>query len=301
MSSFVGRLWQGGFCLLALAALETLAAPAAVADPGILLATAKSADSSTLATGEQLLLTSRTSDIAFGGRTVALSGFTGIAGYANELAYIVVLDGSASVGSMKAASGHLLILRPYGGEVSVEQFDAARLLSQWSDATKAAAPDAYASLQRIKGGQDLGVWFGRLGQTSFNVAASGSAREETATRALMGNETVREIRFSGASDPKAVEQLVATRFIDALRKGDAKSAAALMDPLAFGGRTLGGGGSEARLMAARALIASRNWTLATASDAPQLVDGGWRSGSATLQLRTVDDFVFVSRVSGEAK
>ncbi len=301
MPSLSARLSRSGLGLFALAALGNLGTSGALAEPGILLSSARPADSTALATGEQLLLTSRTSDISFAGRTITLSGFTGIVGYANELAYVVVLDGSASAGEAEATGGHLLILRPYGAEASVEQFDAARLLAKWSEAAKAAAPEAYASLERIKGGQDLGVWFGRLGQTSFNVAASGSAREEQATRTLMGNETVREIRFSGASDPKAVEQMVATRFVEALRNSDAKTAAALLDPQAFGGRTLGGGGGEARLMAARALIASGNWTQATTSEAPQLVDGAWRSGAATLQLRTVDDFVFVSRVSGGTK
>lgn len=301
MTPIVHSLRRGRMKLIVLAALGQLTTHSAAAEPGILLANARAAESATLATGEQLLLTARTSEMPFAGRTISLSGFTGIVGYANELAYIVVLDGSASTGSVRATSGHLLILRPYGAEASVEQFDAARLLAKWSGATKAAAPEAYASLERIKGGQDLGVWFGRLGQTSFNVAASGSAREEQATRTLMGNETVREIRFSGASDPKAVEQMVATRFVEALRKGDARTVADLLDPTAFGGRTLGGGGGEARLMAARALIASGTWAQATTSDAPQLVNAGWRSGTTTLQLRTIDDFVFVSRVSGGMK
>lgn len=301
MPSRSSRLRRGGLGVCALVALGSLPLLTAQADPGILLGDARASDSSTLATGEQLLLTSRTSEISFAGRKISLSGFTGIVGYANELAYIVVLDGSASTGSAKATVGHLLILRPYGAEASVEQFDAARLLAKWSDAAKAAAPDAYASLERIKGGQDLGVWFGRLGQTSFNVAASGSAREEMATRKLMGNETVRGIRFSGASEPQAVEQLVATRFVDALKAGDAKTVAALMDPTPFGGRALAGGADDARLMAARALATSRNWTQVAGSAAPTLQDGAWRAGGVTVELRNIDDFVFVSRISGGTK
>src|SRR5690606_36057100 len=147
-------------------------------------------------------------------------------------------EGSAAAARDIAGAGQMLILRPYGAAVSVEQFDAIRLSKQWSDRTKAAAPQAYASLERIRDGQELGVWFGRLGQTSFNVAASGSARHEQQTRALMGDPTVRDIRFSGASEPEHVERLVVASFVDALKAGNTGAVAALMDPTPFGGRTL---------------------------------------------------------------
>jgi hypothetical protein len=286
--------------LMIVVALWAGTAPA-LADPGILLADAKAADSSKLATGEQLLLTARTGDMIFAGKTISLSGFTGIVGYANELAYVVVLKGAASLTDASAGAGQMLILRPFGAPVSVEQFDAIRLAGKWSDQAKIAAPGAYASLERIKGGQELGVWFGRLGQTSFNVAASGSARYEQQTRTLMGDPAVRDIRFSGASDPQEVERLVVASFLDALKTGDAKAAAALMDPTPFGGRALAGGADDARLMAASALIKSRNWSQVAGTSAPQLSDGAWRAGDASLQLRTIDDFVFVSRISGGTK
>jgi hypothetical protein len=296
--AFRARRLCFGIC----AALATIVASTpASADPGILLADARAAASETLATGEQLLLTARTNALSFAGKTITLSGFTGIVGYANELAYVVVLDGSASVTGASAGAGHMLILRPFGAPVSVEQFDAIRLAGKWSDQAKTVAPDAYASLERIKAGQELGVWFGRLGQTSFNVAASGSARYEQQTRTLMGDPAVRDIRFSGASDPQEVERLVVEGFLDALKKGDAKAAAALMDPTPFGGRALSGGADDARVMAASALIKSRNWSQVAGASTPQLTDGAWRAGDASLQLRTIDDFVFVSRISGGTK
>lgn len=275
--------------------------PSASAQNGILLNDGKAAQTATLATGEQLLISGQSGDLPFAGRKIALSSFTGIVGYSNELAYVVTLDGSAAIGGEAATAGHMLILRPYGAPVSVEPFDAIRLAGKWSDGAKTAAPEAYAALERIKGGQELGVWFGRLGQTSFNVAASGSARHEKSTRTLMGNEAVRDIRFSGASDPMAIEQMVATNFLEALKTGDARTVAALMDPTPFGGRALTGGADDARLMAASALVASRNWTQVAGASAPQLADGAWKSGDASLQLRTIDDFVFVSRVSGGTK
>lgn len=271
------------------------------AQTGILLADAKAGSSTTLATGEQLLITGHSGALPFAGQQVTATAFTGIVGYSNELAYLVVLDGTASLGSYAAGAGQMLILRPYGASASVEQFDAIRLSKQWSDGAKDAAPAAYASLERIKGGQELGVWFGRLGQTSYNVAASGSARYEKATRTLMGNEAVRDIRFSGASDPMAVEQMVATNFFNALKAGDAQTVAALMDPTPFGGPSLAGGADDARVMAARALIASRNWAQVASTASPHLSDGAWRAGEASLQLRSIDDFVFVSRISGGTK
>lgn len=275
--------------------------PSASAQSGILLNDGKAAQTATLATGEQLLISGQSGDLPFAGRKIALSSFTGIVGYSNELAYVVTLDGSAAIGGEAATAGHMLILRPYGAPVSVEPFDAIRLAGKWSDGAKTAAPEAYAALERIKGGQELGVWFGRLGQTSFNVAASGSARHEKSTRTLMGNEAVRDIRFSGASDPMAIEQMVATNFLEALKTGDARTVAALLDPTPFGGRALTGGADDARLMAASALVASRNWTQVAGASAPQLTDGAWKSGDASLQLRTIDDFVFVSRISGGTK
>lgn len=301
MRSNVQRPQRGGVRTLMIAVALWAGTAPALADPGILLANAKEADSTNLATGEQLLITSRTGVMPFAGRQIDLSSFTGIVGYANELAYVVVLDGAASLGDAFAGAGHMLILRPFGAPASAEQFDAIRLAGKWSDQAKTAAPAAYASLERIKGGQELGVWFGRLGQTSFNVAASGSARYEQQTRTLMGDPAVRDIRFSGASAPQDVERLVVTSFLDALKTGDAKAAAALMDPTPFGGRTLGGGSDDARIMAANALIKSRNWSTIAGASPPQLADGIWRAGEAAVQLRAIDDFVFVSRITGGTK
>ena len=269
------------------------------AETGVLLANAQAGHSERLATGEQLLINSDASSMPFAGRQVDLDKFVGIAGYANEVAYIAVIEGSASVNNEKAKPGQLLLLRPYGAKIGVERFDAIRLTQQWSEVVQAAAPDAYASLARIKNRQQRGVWLGRLGQTSYNVAASGSAANERATRRLMGESAVRDIRFSGASDPMAVEKMVATSFLNALKSGDAEAASALMDPTPFGGRTLAGGAGEARLIAARALIASQNWANIVGSDEPTFRDRVWRAGGATLALRPIDDFVFVSRITGD--
>jgi hypothetical protein len=46
------------------------------------------------------------------------------------------------------------------------------------------------------------------------------------------------------------------------------------------------------------LIDSHDWTQVAGTSAPELRDGAWRAGEAAVQLRSIDDFVFVSRVSG---
>lgn len=282
---------------IAIVPVAAAIAPEAVAEEGLLLSNGKPQDSASLATGEQLLLTTASTTLPFAGQEVNLSDFTGLVGYSNDLAYVVVLDGAAQSGSSRAEPGWMLIFRPFGGETSVERFDAIRLAGKWSEAVRTASPSAWSSLERIRADQELGVWFGRLGQTRFNVAASGSARNEKATRALMGDPTVRDIRFSGASEPAAVEQNVASRFFEGLRTGDVKAVSALLDPTPFGGRTLGGGADAARLQAASVIVASRDWNELTAGATPQFVNGVWRAGKASVQLRAVDDFVFVSRVA----
>jgi hypothetical protein len=273
----------------------------ALADTGVLLADGRSADSGSLATGQQLLLTGRSGALPFAGRQIALEGFSGIVGYANDLAYLAVLEGSAKVGAVEAGPGWILMLGPYGAPASAERFDAGRLVAQFSEPARQASPSAFANLQQIAARQGRGIWLGRLGQTRFNVAASGSARNERATRTLMGAPIVREIRFSGLSDPKAVEQTVAARFLEALKAGDAAAAAALMDPTPFGGRTLGGGADAARRQAAAAVIASRNWGQIVGSASPQFANGAWRAGGASVELRRIDDFIFVSQVTGAVR
>lgn len=269
------------------------------AEPGISLSSGQAGDSEKLATGEQLLVTTPAPAMPFAGRQIDLDGFSGIVGYANEVAYIAVIEGTASADNAKAKAGQMLLLRPYGAQSNAVRFDAIRLADHWSEATRAAAPNAYASLNRIKSRQENGVWFGRLGQTSYNVAASGSAANEKATRALMGEAAVRNIRFSGANDPMAVEKMVVANFLDALKSGDAEAASALMDPTPFGGRALAGGASHARLVSARTLIASRDWSRIVGTNEPTFSDRIWRAGGASIALRPIDDFVFVSRISGD--
>lgn len=291
------RLMHATALLSALALSAALATPAE-AETGILLADARSAEHASLDTGQQLLLENRSGAFTFAGQRLDLDGFTGVVGYSNELAYVTVIEGSASAGEVRAERGWMLMLPPYGGEPMRERFDAIRFSQQWSEVARGAAPKAYASLEALGRRQGLGVFFGRYGQTGFNVAASGSADRERARRALLGAEAVRDVRFSGENDPHAIEQRVVTTFLAALIEGDAEAVAALMDPTPFGGRALAGGAQEARVATARTMIASRDWRALIGSAEPTLSDGQWRAGAVRVRLRSVDDFTFVGLVQG---
>jgi len=177
-----------------------------------------------------------------------------------------------------------------------ERFDAMRFAEQWSAAAHAASPEAYASLESISRRQRLGLFFGRYGQTGFNVAASGSVARERVNRNVLGAEAVREVRFSGESDAAAIERRVVSDFLNALGEGDAETVAALLDPTLFGGRALSGGAREARLAAAYALIESRDWRAAVGAGEPAPDGGYWRAGAMRVALRQVEDFTFVRAV-----
>lgn len=83
------------------------------AEPGVLLSSTYIGDSENRATGQQLLITTSATSIPFDGRQIDLDDFSGISGYANEIAYIAVIEGVASVSNAKAKPGQMLLLRPH--------------------------------------------------------------------------------------------------------------------------------------------------------------------------------------------
>lgn len=283
-------------------ALMLLAAAPAAAEPGILLADARPADSASLATGDQLLLTGSNATLQFAGRELRLEGFSGILGFASEVAYVVVLDGQARDGSTQVEPGRMLLIPPYGAAPSVQRFDAARLRARWSAAARVAQPASFQHLSLLAAGQHRGLFFGRLARTSFNVAAPGGAEQELAGRTVRGSGAVRDLRFSGQRDPAAVERGVVDMFMAALAAGDAERVASLMDPVPFGNTDLRGGASEARVAMARSLIAERNWGAALQGASVERANetNDWRltsaAGAGTITLRPMGDFVFVRAI-----
>lgn len=277
--------------------LLTVAAPGA-AEPGILLTDARPGDSDNVATGEQLLLTGRDGSLRFAGRELSLAGFSGIVGYASETAYVVVIDGEARDGARRIGPGSMLLVRPYGAAIDVQRFDAARLRDRWSEAARTAQPAAFEHLNGLAARQNRGLFFGRLARTRYNVTAPRGPERELASRALLGNPSIRAIRFDGQADAASVERRIVAAFRAALLAGDAEAVASLLDPMPFGGRALSGGAREARVLAARALLASRDWTVVLGAAEPAPADGRWQIGRARVTLRTVDDFAFVRTIEG---
>lgn len=256
-----------------------------------------------LGSGEQLVLTDRGGAIRFAGRTVNLSGFSGIIGYASEIAYVVAITGTAETGGKSAEPGWMIMIPPFGGEAAVERFDAARLRDAWEGDIKSAAPKTYAALGDVVKSQSRGLFLGRLGRTNFNVAASGQASQELAKRTIVGGAAVTSIRFGTKANSTGIEQRIIHDFMDALVRGDARSVAEMMDPLPFGNSDLRGGGGEARLLMARSLVGERNWKTVIGRAQPvrdQNVDGLWiirGPGPDTyIKLRRTTDFAFVSTI-----
>lgn len=295
------RAVRASFALLSLAAFcgaPALAGPVRISD-------GKARELADLETGEQVILDRRSGPLQFAGREILLEDFIGVAGYASEVAYLLVLTGSAQVGEDKAGRGRMLLLPPYGGEPMVERFDAGRLRKSWSPAAIAAAPEAKQALDGIASAQAFGLFAGRYQRTGFNVAASGAAGSEMERRAVVGGAAVREIRFSRGADPAMAEYRVIVSFARALADGDAASLAELLDPVPFGGRNMGAAGADARLLFARALVAQRDWrrqltsVAATRGTKPNQWLLGGPNGLTIVTLRPTTDFAFVGAVDVE--
>lgn len=288
---------------VALAMIVSLAGQVS-AETGVFLKDGRPSDAAALATGDQLLIENRNDDITFAGRSFAATGFTGVLGYSSELAYVAVISGWVVIDGESVEAGRMVLLPPMGGKAQTELFDAARFSQSWPQAVRETNASAFAALSDVASSQGRAIFFGRLGQTRFNVAAPGSADQEMATRTVKGASAIQNIRFSGQTDLAAIEQQVADDFLAALANRDTQAVAALMDPVPFGNTDLRNGGSEARLAMATALVAERDWAAALrearAVREPEQANNWAVTGpaiSGTLTLRPVGDFIFVRTVN----
>ncbi len=260
----------------------------------------------TLETGRKLMVENQTGRVSFAGRSVDLQAFSGIVGYASDVAYVTVISGSASADGKTARPGSMLLLPPFGGEVLRERFDAGRLRDASTDDVSGAPPSLLASLETLARRQSRGIFFGLLGQTNFNVAASGVAADEVGRRTLLGGEAVREVRFSDISDPVDLQREIVTSFLNALKRGDAARAAQFIDPMPFGQNGLTDGAMAARTLMAQAIIDERNWSSTLgqnapvpAEDAPDIWTVNGSEARTVVALRPTVDFTYVSTVSTE--
>lgn len=258
-----------------------------------------------LATGDQLVVEGQGGTIDFAGREISLIDATAILGYASEVAYLTVIDGSASLGDLTAGRGKMLVIPPFGSEPGVERFDAGRLADSLSKQRGVNDTAAFASLEGLAQGQRTGLFFGRLVRTSFNLTTLGSAQDELDRRSRVGGAAIREARFAAPAPGTDIEQSIVERFLAALAGGDVAGVAQMLDPLPYGYGNLAGGGSEARLIMARVLVAERDWQgfaaePPTKSDNTEWVASG-SGGKAVINLRRTTDFAFIQSIKVEER
>ena len=276
---------------------------ASVGAQGLRISDGSSAELSGMTSGDQLILSNHNGQIQFGGRNIDLAKFTGVIGYASEVAYVVTIAGTADTGDIRAERGRMILIPPFGGELSIARFDAARLRDKWDENIQTSASFAYAALDNLAEGQSTGIFMGRLGRTNFNVAASGLASQELAKRTIVGGDAVTKIRFDSQQNAEGLEKQIVSEFTAALAQGDAEKVAQFIDPLPFGVNDLREGADEARKLMAEALIAERNWKTAL-GNAPPVQDSNVETlwvvrgpvSRTFIHLRRTTDFAFVSTI-----
>lgn len=255
----------------------------------------------TIETGDQLVVGATDGDVSFGGYPVQLDGFSGIFGYASEVAYVIVVDGRASIEGTTAARGRMLLIRPFGAGISSERFDATRLQEALGEGGEAElAPDVLASLERLAAAQRRGMFLGRLAQTNFNVASLGSAEAEMGRRNRVGGAAVREARFAPPAPGIAIEQTIVERFLAALARGDTAASAQFLDPLPYGYSGPSDEGRQAREAMAAALIEAHDWSRFADAQADKAGEASWlvqgNGAQARIALRRTTEFAFVQSI-----
>ncbi|MCB2067510.1 MAG: hypothetical protein KDE15_12825 [Erythrobacter sp.] len=254
-----------------------------------------------LDTGDQLVIEQAQGPLAFAGHQIELDGFSGVAGYGSQAAYLIVIEGRARLGDLEAGPGRMLLIQPLGAGTELARYDARRLHRSLSEQAGLSDLPVLAELDAVARGQARGLWLGRLSSTSFNVATMGNAAQEEQRRARVGDPALRDLRFAEAADPAARERQIVGAFLGALARGDAGEVAQFLDPLPFGDRALSGGGDAARLAMAQALLAERDWR--GFAGATPLAAGAatWRangsSSAAEIRLRRTTEFAFVQSIT----
>ncbi len=286
-----------GRCMAVICAVfaANVAHPASLSAQDIVVSDMGRADINALETGEKLLLRDQSGPLAFAGHAIELTNFEGIAGYASEVAYIVTISGSASVDGLTASPGKMLLLSPYGAQPVVERYDALRFAEAWDETTQQTAPDSYQRLLALADGQDDGIFWGRLGRTNFNVAASGLASQELARRTMVGGPAIRDLRFASDGDATDLESNAIARFVAAMRGGNSAEVAEFLDPRPFGGPDLRGGAITAREIYAADLVSEQDWARLM-NDTPVKTPDGWLAGSAIIDTVVLNDFIYVAAV-----
>lgn len=259
-----------------------------------------------LQSGEQLALSQVTASKRFAGHSVELSNFSGVFGMSSDTAYIMTACGEARLGDLMAKPGRVLILTPYGGTPVKQTYDAARFLAGWTPKNDDHSVNVMAGLEKVRKKQKRAMFWGLYQSTSFNVAAPGSSNTEMARRSIVGSKVIQNIRFSNEADPENIEYQIVSAFRDALVRGDVQAVASLMDPTPYGGSDLRGGADGARLLMAKRLIKSKNWSRLLQSGSIKHAPNSnfWTVSKGqiriNIQMRPIGDFTYISSIEQEA-
>lgn len=233
--------------------------------------------------------------LSIAGRTVELNGASALIGSSSDAVFIAVASGEARTGGLGAGPGEALMFQPYGQEPSVVDFDAERMAAMFGPRPPNVLQPFVSALMSVADDQSLGIFLGMYQRSLFDLQTPGGSRVEGGRASVMGAPEVARIRYSGASNPDQIEEMVVARAAAALSYRDANTLAQLLDPTPFGGDDLNGGGQEARLVVARQLIADFSG-VASGDVRRGAGEGVWRAGSVTMRTRPFSDFIFISSV-----
>lgn len=278
-----------------------LAAPGASAEVVLATKTGATTQLEQLPTGDQLIFEDYSGSVLFGGHILQLEAFSGVLGYSAEVAYAVTFDGTARIDGRHAKPGRMLLIAPFGRGTVSERFDAKRLHQSLSESSNSASiANVLTRLNGLATRQGRGVFLGRLGRTSFNVATFGSSEAEVDRRSRVGGTAVRKARFAASASGDTTERTIIESFIAALTRGDAIAASQFLDPLPYGYGSLQNGGDEARQAMARSLISKEDWSGFSSATVSKTDETQWMAKSngkvAVIVLRRTSDFAFVQSI-----
>lgn len=299
-SGFITRQWQVPL-RRSLVVMTICLASAGGVSP--LSADAQETETISASIGEQRAVEERSGMVRFAGHEIELDSFAGFAGQASDIAYLLVVRGTARGRDVKAGPGEMLLLPPLGAPVSKLRYDAERFAASVTTTASGASQPLLKDLRLVARRQAAGKFWGLYQPTRFNIAAPVSADDELARRSVMGNETVHLLRFSDIEDDVVLEAAIVRKFETALREKDSRKVAALLSSAAFGAGDLRGGGMRARELFAEQVVRSHPWAelLSDAEFQPTDQRRIWELTGPTpvqLGLRPYDDFLFVAFIGG---
>ncbi len=273
-----------------------MVAPAAA----ITLSESPEQDLAQMGVGDQMATRPVSGAFDFAGRTVHADNAALVFGYSSEVGYVLVIDGQARVDRVRAESGDVLLLPPYGERIAKERFDADRLLAAWPDAVAEADPDTARTLTQMAKRDARSKFWGKTRPTQYNIGVSGDARAELDRREVVANPQIQALRFESGDARRAEADLVA-HIRDALVAGDGAALTPLIDPTPFGGAGLSADAATARRLAAERLIAREPWADVLDRPFTRTSDGGtWQltgpAGAVLLVLRQSHGALFLERI-----